>query len=445
MKILHYALGFPPYRTGGLTKFCCDLMQQQRKMGHEVAMLWPGRMNMGKPRVRKDGEVGGIASWELVNPLPVPYDEGILATQAFMADVDEEIFRELLQGVQVLHVHTLMGLPESLLVIAGKMGVQRVFTTHDFFPICPKVTMFRGGDICPTAKDCKTCTACNATALPMWKMKLLQAPLYRRLKDSSVMKRLRRSHRDSYFAQNAHEQPLTEADGSAYLALRSHYRALLGQIDTIHYNSTISRQVFKTYLNTPEGIVIPVSHKDIRDNRVERSFSDAPLRITYLGQPSGAKGWFVLKCALDQLYTQGKNFRLNIFFSPSVRQDYMTVHKRYDYAALPEIFRNTDILVCPSVWYETFGYTVLEAASFGVPAVVSNRVGALDILPEGAAVVVKAGDAQALARALQDITAQKLEKIHALLQNARIWSMEDVAQALQASCYRKENPDGTQN
>lgn len=29
MKILHYSLGLPPYRTGGLTKFATDLMEQQ--------------------------------------------------------------------------------------------------------------------------------------------------------------------------------------------------------------------------------------------------------------------------------------------------------------------------------------------------------------------------------------------------------------------------------
>ena len=44
MKILHYALGFPPYRTGGMTKFCMDLMGKQHKDGHQVAMMWPGQM-----------------------------------------------------------------------------------------------------------------------------------------------------------------------------------------------------------------------------------------------------------------------------------------------------------------------------------------------------------------------------------------------------------------
>ena len=46
MKILHYSLGFPPDRRGGLTKYCIDLMVTQRKLEHDVAMLWPGDMGI---------------------------------------------------------------------------------------------------------------------------------------------------------------------------------------------------------------------------------------------------------------------------------------------------------------------------------------------------------------------------------------------------------------
>ena len=37
----------------------------------------------------------------------------------------------------------------------------------------------------------------------------------------------------------------------------------------------------------------------------------------------------------------------------------------------------------PSVWYETFGFTVLEALSYGVPVIVSENVGAKDLLEDG--------------------------------------------------------------
>lgn len=32
MKILHYNLGLPPYRSGGLTKYSTDLMIEQSKI-----------------------------------------------------------------------------------------------------------------------------------------------------------------------------------------------------------------------------------------------------------------------------------------------------------------------------------------------------------------------------------------------------------------------------
>lgn len=41
-----------------------------------------------------------------------------------------------------------------------------------------------------------------------------------------------------------------------------------------------------------------------------------------------------------------------------------------------------DVLIVPSVWYETFGFVLLEAVSCGVPAVFSRFVGAKEILKE---------------------------------------------------------------
>lgn len=52
MKILHYALGFPPYRSGGLTKYCIDLLLAQKAAGHDVAMMWPGAFSFSGHFVR---------------------------------------------------------------------------------------------------------------------------------------------------------------------------------------------------------------------------------------------------------------------------------------------------------------------------------------------------------------------------------------------------------
>ena len=90
MRILHYSLGFPPYRTGGLIKFCMDVMIQQFRMGHQVALLWPGQIRLLQSRTvikqRKTIIINGahITNLEIINPLPIPYDEGITNIKYFI-------------------------------------------------------------------------------------------------------------------------------------------------------------------------------------------------------------------------------------------------------------------------------------------------------------------------------------------------------------------------
>ena len=47
------------------------------------------------------------------------------------------------------------------------------------------------------------------------------------------------------------------------------------------------------------------------------------------------------------------------------------------------ILRNSSLLVLPSLWPETFGLTVAEALSQGVPALVSTRAGAAELISPG--------------------------------------------------------------
>lgn len=135
MKILHYALGFPPYRSGGLTKLCIDLMVQQAKEGHTVAMLWPGQMGFVNQKVaikkHKNVRISGqnILSFEVINPLPVPFDEGIADIAAFTKNVEVGAYKRLLNNFQpdVIHVHTLMGLHKSFLVTAKDKKIRLVY------------------------------------------------------------------------------------------------------------------------------------------------------------------------------------------------------------------------------------------------------------------------------------------------------------------------------
>lgn len=447
MNILHYSLGFPPYRTGGLTKFCVDLMTQQAADGHTVSLLWPGEILVffEKTFIKQHRKKNGISSFEVINPTPVSYDEGILEIEEFTKEGTLSVYLDFLKKLapDVIHVHTLMGLHRSFLVAAKNLGIRLVFSTHDFFPICPKVTMFREGSSCKNVRSCESCAECNLTALSLNQITILQSGIYRIAKDSPLVKKLRKQHRDSYLSGETSKKlhpAHRERTAADYQHLRAFYKNLLELMDVIHYNSSVTRDIYNTYfqLTGPNDVLIPISHAHIQDCKRVKQFGDN-LRITYLGPASAAKGFFLLKDALDILWNDPQSgrqdFCLNVFFSPTEKPPYMKTHGRYHHGDLADIFDHTDILIAPSIWHETFGYTVLEALSYGVPVLISDSVGAKDIIPDGGGIVIPDITSEKLAEALRHIHAEQLQKMNTVIINQmNVPSLISMSNAI-TSCY----------
>lgn len=316
MKILHYSLGFPPYRTGGLTKFCMDLMKQQIDNNHKVALMWPGQMGLFFHNifVRDNGMVDyddvKIKSFEVINPLPISYDEGISEFDRFIYEGDESPYQKFLEEYEpdVIHIHTLMGLHSAFLSVARKKSIKLIFTAHDFFPICPKVTMFRHNQICNSIADCNECGGCNATALSIKQITILQSSIYRRLKNTSLVKKLRKRHRDEYLSEkNSDIVAWSVGSPDDFKRLRDYYKGMIKLMDIIHYNSTVTKSVYEKYFGEFHNAVIPISHANIVDHRKIKTFSDDKLRIRYLGPYGGAKGFFILR---RHLINYGMNERI---------------------------------------------------------------------------------------------------------------------------------------
>ena len=417
MRILHYSLGFPPYRSGGLTKFCLDLMIEQKNEGDEVALLWPGQMGFidKKKKIKKRSEYLAskqkIMSFELINPLPISFDEGIRNFDKFTLKGNKDVFFDFLTSFQpdVIHLHTLMGIHKEFLEVAKSLNIKLVFTAHDFFPICPKVTLFRNGKICDSVGNCKKCASCNSTALSINKIQILQSPIYRILKDSILVKKMRKAHRDNYLSEEtADNSNKVIGNPFDYKKLRKYYSDILQMMDTIHYNSSITKMVYEKFYTLPSNTIIPVTHCDINDNRVIKNFNHKILRIRYLGPASKAKGYYLLKDSLDMLWKKRKDFILDIHFQPTEKSEYMKIHDRYNYNELKDIFNMTDILVVPSIWYETFGFTAAEALSYGVPVIVSENVGAKDVLDNQFGIIINDFNESNLKKCIDSLTMQDL-------------------------------------
>ncbi len=429
MNILHYFLGFPPYRSGGLTKYAYDLMTAQADKGHRVSALWPGQMNLFCKTVKIccRGQISGVTSYELINPLPVALDEGVALPESFMTPCKGDGYLRFLQELKpdAIHIHTLMGLHREFLDAARQLGIRTVFTSHDYYGICPKVTLYRYGSACENDNGCKDCVACNIHGLSMKKIMVTQSPLYRFLKNTPAVKYLRKRHRGSFFAEETLPQVPEETDTEKltflYQKLRQYYMDMLSQIDLVHFNSSLTESIYRRYVTPKDSRVVSITHRDVADHRDLPHRKDARLRITCLAPAKPFKGYPVLKKALDDLWASGKrDFVLKMFGPVPEPAPYLQVQEEgFRYGNLPDIMADTDVLVAPSVWYETFGFTVLEALSFGVPVIITEHVGARDIAGDGG-IVLPAGSVDALREAIAGLTPQKLESMRQAVRSLHI-------------------------
>lgn len=431
MKILQYTLGAPPHRTGGSTKYFWDLMQAQLKAGHEVHLLYPGHYDFaGKTRIRKEGRRSGVEIHAIINPLPVSLLRGVSAPDRFYCSTDKGTYLRFLQELapDIIHLHTLMGVHKEFLEAAKELGIKTTYTTHDYYGICPKLTLFDFSDeACETFDDGIKCVQCNVNTYSMPLIYLMQSRAYKRLKYNPIVAFLRRFRRERFrkgdlrAAAPVERQDIKPDRARQYVTLRNYYLDMFQLVDYFHFNSHVSKEEHERYLDL-EGGVISITHAGIKDHRKRRDFGDAAsvLRITYLGPLDAYKGFYLLKQALEQLATNGvSNWHLaqyGDFPHGDLQYDerHFSFNGRYAPSDLGSIFDETDVLAVPSLWKETFGFVGLEAFSHGVPTLVSSNVGFKDVIKDGETGIVVEATVEALCRSIQAIVGDRtvLERIN---------------------------------
>ena len=388
MKILHYTLGLPPYRSGGLTKYTLDLMKEQVRQQENVFCLFPGVLKIydKQPAISFYKEEGGINVYELVNPLPVPLLGGISHPSLFMRKVVFDEFKSFLleHHIEVFHIHTLMGMYEEMLVICKELNIKLIYTTHDYFGICPKVTLFNQKQQICEHREAKKCVECNQKASSTLMLHVLQSKIYRELKNQGWIKKLK-----SLKAYNFKESSsLLNSKGGRkeqieeYEQLLAYYERMIKMIDFFHFNSLLTREVYESYLGKLPGKVLHLTHANIKDNRHVKTFRE-PLRITYLGPYKAYKGFNLL---IEYMKKKPENIILTLYGDHPIllENKQIKVNGRYKSEDLGNIFEETDLVIVPSQWYETFGFITLEALSYGTPVITSKYVGSKDLLESDA-------------------------------------------------------------
>lgn len=141
-----------------------------------------------------------------------------------------------------------------------------------------------------------------------------------------------------------------------------------------------------------------------------RQTPDGPFRLCFAGRQSLRKGIHYLLQAMERI--SGADWELHCFGMPyeETQEDFRSYRGKarviqrgsLSQGRFAEALREMHLLVLPSV-EEAFGLVIVQALQCGVPCVVSDRVGAKDLLREGkTGSIVAFGDVEGFARAFSN-------------------------------------------
>lgn len=168
-----------------------------------------------------------------------------------------------------------------------------------------------------------------------------------------------------------------------YQSLIDYYKDCFSIVDEFHFNSEVTRDTYRKYIVPKAEKIIPITHNGINDHRRKKSFEDNCLKIGFVGSAAPYKGLSRLIMALKQLNRNNK-WRLDVWGDTIGQDESLPIYYRgkFTHSAIETVYTTMDIMVVPSLCHETFSLVTLEALSYGVPVLVSDTVGAKDIVKE---------------------------------------------------------------
>ena len=267
----------------------------------------------------------------------------------------EKILR--IERPTVASVHNLAGWSVAAWSAFHEMGVPVVQVLHDHSLICPRSTMFRGGESC-----INQCISCKS-------LRLFHRDMSRRLQGVIGVSRyiLERHKRMRYF------------EGVGLQSVISNARRL-SNISQVKESSADGREKgpirfgFIGSLHPGKGV------EDLIRAFIQASLDSTELRIAGIGREKYVK-------MLRQL--SGK---APVHFMGKVHPS--------------DFYRSVDVVVVPSRWNESFTMVVMEAMAFGKPVIATAVGGIPELVKDNeTGLLVKPNDPESLAEAMRRMVA----------------------------------------
>lgn len=387
MSVLHYTIGLPPKRRGGSVQYAYDLIREQAK-NNNVFVLTCGDTLFRPKKVKfsRRKKQGQINTFKLKNPVTptLIYGTENPNSQFISRAIDYENIKLFIKknNITLFHIHTFQGLHKDIVLFIKQLGVKIIYTTHDFHGLCPHYNFINEQKNLCSNPNANNCARCNQNEPSEKFLRVANSTLYQFLKKFPFINYYNRKKTNKkIYKINKYTD---NSKISSYETLLNYYKEYFNLIDCFHFNSEQTRTVFEKYLGSLNGYVEPVVTKVIEDKRKELILKDK-ITFGYIGNTKEYKGFPILKSVLSEIYNEGfENFCLKVYGSSDIgfdkENEFIEYCPPYSHNNISSVILKLDCIIVPSKWYETFSLVTLESLAYGRPVIVSDHVGAKDII-----------------------------------------------------------------
>jgi glycosyltransferase involved in cell wall biosynthesis len=415
MRVLLTAHAFLPASVAGVEVYTARLGRALQDLGHQVLVLAAVHDLSAPAHAVRRRRLGPLDVVEIVNT----HSEGTLEATYRVPAIDRAIAGVIEEfRPDCIHAQHLLNLSTGLLDAGRAAGAPVALTLHDYWLSCPRdgLRMRADGVRCDRVDHgvCADCLADSPYLVPK-----VQRGATRAAQAAGLGGVLHRAHRRAPALTSALLRLLRRAAPARPDHLRralddraTHLRERLPDVAVFLAPTSFARDRAVEWGVPPARVRVMPLGAVPHASRPRRA--GARHRLGYVGTMAPHKGVHVLLEAVAGL--PGPEWTLDLFGNADLDPGYgarlralaagnprIRFRGRVPPDEQDHLWESLDLLVVPSLWWENSPLTVLEALAAGLPVVASRTGGVPEVIPEGAGLLVPAGDVGALRAALQGV------------------------------------------
>lgn len=398
--------GFPPESRGGTEIYTHNLAKELSK-NHEVHVFYPNKtlgITGNSPKRQNSGDLRILEhTIEVNNNQLLPWiSKALLCPKQKYKNANVERELELLIdeiNPDIVHIQHLINLSASAIEILNKKGVPVVLTLNDFWFLCPTINLLKTDLSVCDGSDAEADNCCNC----------LVQPKVDTLAEYQVPGMLSKAFKHAVIVINRR-----------WVREREEYmKSLLLRVDKLIAPSRFVRDTFVEHGIPKDNIIYSSSGYDIGKFEGFRKNKTDKLVFGFVGGIAKHKGVHVLVEAFNKLKSEDVELRIYGPYGPHSRyfnelqakigDDKIKFMGVFNDARYP--YSEIDVLVVPSICYETGGPLVVTEAFITKTPVIASNLGCIpEFVEDGkTGMLFEAGNADHL-----------LETMEALIDNPNL-------------------------